>query len=39
MIRINLLPVREARRKAGLRQLAVLLAVTLVEPSSKSKSW
>lgn len=30
MIRINLLPVREARRKAGVRQQLVLLAATLV---------
>lgn len=30
MIRINLLPVREARRKAGVQQQIVLLAATLV---------
>lgn len=30
MIRINLLPVREARRKAGVRQQMMLLAATLV---------
>lgn len=30
MIRINLLPVREARRKAGVQQQMMLLAVTLV---------
>lgn len=30
MIKINLLPVREERRRAGLRQLAVLAAVALV---------
>lgn len=30
MIRINLLPVREARRKAGVQQQVVLLAATLV---------
>ena len=30
MIRINLLPVREERRKAGARQLALVLALTLL---------
>ena len=30
MIRINLLPVREERRKADVRQWAILMAATLV---------
>ena len=29
MLEINLLPIREAKRKAGQRQLVVMLAVTL----------